>query len=468
MLLTSSRAGLTDLPPVPPVLPPRTSARHAPNPLQAPDPKALVDVLRQALDSGTRSTESILRAATDSARVLSGADGTALALRTNGAVVCRARSGMIAPELGSTINVDSGISGECLRTATIMVCDDASTDSRVDAEACASLGVRSIVVVPLRGPMGIAGILEAFSSRLQAFGPEQIDALRALAEVIETANAQAVASAVAPAPKRAALFSSAAVKEEARAAAFSDAYTPKRRYWIPALVVAGLLLISLVAWWSWNAPVAETSANDSAARPAAVKDESPARPALQVVPRKPDAGVARRQEERLREKGIVQNAAEISEDAPAASGSAGVQPVQIARGDTGALRSPAADAVSAPPSVVVKPSGLPAAVTTGLDSGPMPALGAPVSTGVTEAGLIRKVAPSYPSEAKMRRVAGSVVLDATVGTDGAIRRVNVVDGPGLLTSAAVEAVKQWRYSPTLLNGKPVEVQKRITIVFKLP
>src|ERR1039458_4999709 len=123
--------------------------------------------------------ESILRATTDAARVLTGAHGTALALRTDGVILCRARSGDIAPALGAPLNVESGISGECLRSATVLVCNDAASDPRVDREACLSLGVRSIVVVPLRGGMGVAGLMEAFSTRAYAFGTEQIDTLRA-------------------------------------------------------------------------------------------------------------------------------------------------------------------------------------------------------------------------------------------------------------------------------------------------
>src|SRR5665811_1128460 len=158
-----------------------------PGPLRVSDPLGLIDVLRQALDGGTRSTESILRATTDAARVLTGAHGTALALRTSGVILCRARSGDIAPALGAPLNVESGISGECLRSASILVCNDAASDPRVDREACLSLGVRSIVVVPRRGGMGVAGLMEAFSTRAYAFGTEQIDTLRALAEVAEVA-----------------------------------------------------------------------------------------------------------------------------------------------------------------------------------------------------------------------------------------------------------------------------------------
>jgi protein TonB len=98
----------------------------------------------------------------------------------------------------------------------------------------------------------------------------------------------------------------------------------------------------------------------------------------------------------------------------------------------------------------------------------MPAFGARVSTGVVEAALIHRVNPIYPAEARIQRIAGAVTLDATVAEDGSVHNLKVVSGPSLLASAATAAVKLWRYSPSTLDGKPIEVQKRITIVFKLP
>jgi TonB family protein len=78
------------------------------------------------------------------------------------------------------------------------------------------------------------------------------------------------------------------------------------------------------------------------------------------------------------------------------------------------------------------------------------------------------VNPIYPPEARIQRLAGLVTLDATIAEDGSVHNLKVISGPSLLASAATTAVKQWRYSPSTLDGKPIEVQKRITIVFKLP
>jgi len=90
-----------------------------------------------------------------------------------------------------------------------------------------------------------------------------------------------------------------------------------------------------------------------------------------------------------------------------------------------------------------------------------------VSTGVQAAKLIAQVNPAYPALAKQARVAGTVRLTAIIGRDGAIRNLQVMSGHPLLTPAALEAVKQWRYQPTLLNDEPVEVITQIDVNFTL-
>jgi protein TonB len=90
-----------------------------------------------------------------------------------------------------------------------------------------------------------------------------------------------------------------------------------------------------------------------------------------------------------------------------------------------------------------------------------------VSTGVQAAKLITQVNPVYPALARQARVAGTVRLTAIIGRDGAIRNLQVMSGHPLLTSVALEAVKQWRYQPTLLNDEPVEVITQIDVNFTL-
>jgi len=90
-----------------------------------------------------------------------------------------------------------------------------------------------------------------------------------------------------------------------------------------------------------------------------------------------------------------------------------------------------------------------------------------VGGNVQAANLVRKVTPVYPPLAKQARVQGTVRFSAIIGKDGAIQNLQLVSGHPLLVPAATEAVKQWVYKPTLLNGEPVEVITQIDVNFTL-
>lgn len=90
-----------------------------------------------------------------------------------------------------------------------------------------------------------------------------------------------------------------------------------------------------------------------------------------------------------------------------------------------------------------------------------------VSSGVAQGMLIHQVKPQYPATAKLSRIEGSVALQAVIGKDGSIQNLRVISGHPLLTAAALEAVKQWRYKPYYLNGEPVEVETQIIVNFLL-
>jgi protein TonB len=90
-----------------------------------------------------------------------------------------------------------------------------------------------------------------------------------------------------------------------------------------------------------------------------------------------------------------------------------------------------------------------------------------VGTGVQSARLVFGPRPPYPQLAKTARVQGTVRIQALVALDGTIRNLQVMNGPPLLVKAALDAVSQWRYQPTLLNGSPVEVITEIDVNFTL-
>jgi len=90
-----------------------------------------------------------------------------------------------------------------------------------------------------------------------------------------------------------------------------------------------------------------------------------------------------------------------------------------------------------------------------------------VPAPLAEANLVYDVAPKYPPEAGRARIEGIVVLLAVIGKDGTVQDIRLEKGLPVLAQAAIEAVKQWRYRPYLLNGEPVEVDSQITINFNL-
>jgi len=90
-----------------------------------------------------------------------------------------------------------------------------------------------------------------------------------------------------------------------------------------------------------------------------------------------------------------------------------------------------------------------------------------VSQGVSQGLLIHKVLPQYPPLARQARIQGVVVLEALIGKDGSIQNLHVVSGHPMLTNAALEAVKEWKYKPYYLNGEPVEVETTINVNFTL-
>jgi protein TonB len=90
-----------------------------------------------------------------------------------------------------------------------------------------------------------------------------------------------------------------------------------------------------------------------------------------------------------------------------------------------------------------------------------------ISAGVSSGLLLQKTMPIYPPIAKAARVQGTVVLQATISKSGMIEGLHVISGPVMLQSAAMDAVRSWRYRPYLLNSEPVEVETTVNVVFTL-
>lgn len=148
--------------------------------------------------------------------------------------------------------------------------------------------------------------------------------------------------------------------------------------------------------------------------------------------------------------GITAPARETQEAPPPLVGTTGV----VAGGVPGGVFSEAMGSARSVPTVPKAPE-------------PMPTKRIRVASRVAEANLIHDVTPQYPPEAGRARIEGMVVLMAVIGTDGTVKDMRVESGLPILAQAAMDAVKQWRYRPYMVNGEPVEVDSRITINFTL-
>jgi TonB family protein len=115
------------------------------------------------------------------------------------------------------------------------------------------------------------------------------------------------------------------------------------------------------------------------------------------------------------------------------------------------------------------PGGVPRADSNTATASPIPALGTPqrvrVSSGVEQGLLVTKVNPDYPPDAKQQHIQGLVVMKVIIGKDGNVESAELISGHPLLAPAALDAVKQWKFKPYLLNGNPIEAESQIQVNF---
>ena len=132
-----------------------------------------------------------LRLIGERARTLTRGTSAAIALVHKGAVICRASVGDSAPALGTRLDVNSGLSGECLREGKTLRCDDAENDPRVDLENCRRLGVRSILAAPVRYERDTVGLLMVFAPAPFNFDEGDVAVVESLAHTVIRSMRQA-------------------------------------------------------------------------------------------------------------------------------------------------------------------------------------------------------------------------------------------------------------------------------------
>ena len=134
-----------------------------------------------------RELDATLQLLVERTQYITGATGAAVALKDTDGMLCRASAGASSPELGAHLQVNSGLSGESVRTGQILRCDDAETDARVNRESCRELGIASVVVMPLLREGDVEGVFELFSDKPYAFGARDIATLERMGEMVQTA-----------------------------------------------------------------------------------------------------------------------------------------------------------------------------------------------------------------------------------------------------------------------------------------
>ena len=158
------------------------NAAHPVSGFRAVHPGEEVDI-----HAGELNLEPAISAITERAQHLTGATGAAIALRTGDEIVCRARAGRTAPDLGIRLQTDTGISAEAVRTGEVMLCHDAERNPRVDLAICRRLGVRSILVSPLRYYRRTLGVFEVLSSSPSAFDEKDVATMQLLSSMMVAA-----------------------------------------------------------------------------------------------------------------------------------------------------------------------------------------------------------------------------------------------------------------------------------------
>jgi GAF domain-containing protein len=129
---------------------------------------------------------------TDRAQVMTRATGAAIALNRGREIVCRARAGRTAPDLGVRLQTESGISGHCVRTGEILLCHDTESSPHVDPSVSRRLGARSILVSPIRYFQRTLGIFEVLSASPYAFDQRDVATLQLLSGMMVAAISRVV------------------------------------------------------------------------------------------------------------------------------------------------------------------------------------------------------------------------------------------------------------------------------------
>jgi TonB family protein len=450
--------------------PPRPSA--APISLGGPEPGELEDSLSLAelttalsahgggALSADLALDLVLNEIVEHARLATGATAAAIALARGDEIVCRATTGDNAPDLGVRLEAHSGLSGACVQSKKWQRCDDTETDSRVDAEICRGLGVRSILVFPVVKEDKLLGVIEIFSPRPNAFSDREIQTLEALSRNI-ISNVDRSAGVVEPPAPVPASPPAAAVPADAVDEADSPVESAEPDPSLPAadavqviaensktprdawMGVLTLVVIALALFLGWMMGYVGRQRGP-------VRSNVRAAAALSAATKPPEGPAV---------SSSAPTVLSSDQSAPASPGTASV-PSQ--KNGTGV--------VSAGGLVVYENGKVifrtpPQSLRISAKDTTQPLM---VPSKVADEYLVERVEPEYPESAREQHIQGPVVLVALVGKDGTVEKLRTISGDSQLAAAATDAVRQWRFKPFFRNGASEEFQTQVTVSFRLP
>ncbi len=404
------------------------------NPLAQPD---LVQALERQIAAGFPPglaldlvlNELVVRAATATR-----ARAAALALKRGDEMVCRAATGEHAPDLGIPLNTRDGLSGACLRTRQSQLCLDTETDPRVDAATSRSLGIRSMLIVPVLEDEELVGVLEVFATDPAEFVDSDQNLLEIFAREVARIRRAAFELEQRPAP------TTSSVPSPQPFGLGSKFQLQKTRapYEIWSLVLGGLAIFLAVAvsfmigtrigWLG----LSSSGAHKPLPLPAAdvVKTSTPQAPHA---------------------KQPTGSSSSTTRSAPPAN-AGGL--VVYDHGKVVFRMKAAAPKTSSSEVSGDTTSGGTARVW--------------LAPELAERRLRQRSEPQYPADALAAHRTGDVVLEVLVSADGSVGSTRAVSGDPLLATAAADAVRTWRYEPYRVQGRPAEFQTDVTLKFSLP
>jgi TonB family protein len=408
----------------------------------------------------------LLNEIVEQARLATTATGAAIALVRDDEMVCRATTGANAPGLGDRLSTRSGLSGACVQTRRAQRCDDIEIDPRVDAASWRGLEVRSILVVPVLDGEEVAGVFQILSPRSNAFSDRDIQTLQALSRRIVDNIRRAAEVSVAPDSMASSSSVSSADQNTAKLPEpqiVSHVATKKHRprdHWTDILNVTVIGLALLLGWMLGRAEWQRVT-GVGGKRPANTSpSRRPEAAAAAQIPVASQTGATSTQG--TGEKGSDGAGSKQSNIKSRPKVSAASDLVVYEKGKVVFRMNPAPRSDQKSTGIVSRPG------TTINETENSVADVTAVSPEVANDYLIRRVEPQYPEVARHQKIEGPVTLSAVVNEDGSVRSVTVLSGDSALTTAALDAVRQWRFKPYQINGRATEFATRITVNFRLP